>query len=140
MARRIDLAAPHARATGMANWSAPLRYTVVGLFATAVHYAVLAALVEIGRASAGPSAAVGAVLGAIAGYAGNRLFTFPSRTTHSQALPRFALVAAAVALANAGIVWIGTEPFGLHYLPSQLAATALTLAAGYTLHRAWSFA
>lgn len=140
MDRRIDHAAPRARATGMAARSAPLRYTLVGLFATAVHYAVLAALVEIGGASAGPSAAVGALLGAMTGYAGNRRFTFPRRTTHGQALPRFGLVAAAVALANAAIVWTGTEPFGLHYLPSQLAATALTLAAGYTLHRAWSFA
>ncbi|MEX2050575.1 MAG: hypothetical protein WD944_04960 [Steroidobacteraceae bacterium] len=41
----------------MAIRLAPLRYTLVGLFATVVHYAVLAALVEIGGASAGPAAA-----------------------------------------------------------------------------------
>lgn len=136
----IGLPNPRVQLTDMGPLLTPLRYVLVGLLATVVHYAVLAALVEIGEAGAGPSAAVAAVFGAMAGYAGNRRFTFRSRAAHGQALPRFAMVAAAIALSSAAIVWAGTELFGLHYFPSQLAATALTLAVGFSFHRAWSFA
>ena len=116
------------------------RYLLVGLLATAIHYALLMALVELAGLAAAPSAAFGAVCGALAAYAGNRRFTFPGRAVHGQALPRFLAVAAFGAAANAAIVWTGTEVFAIHYLAAQVAATSLVVWSGFVLNRRWSFA
>ena len=117
-----------------------IRYTAVGGIATLVHYIVLVVLVE--RAGMNPpiAAALGAACGALAGYVGNRRFTFLSDAPHRRALPRYLLVAAGGALANGTIVWMGTELFRWHYLPAQVLATALILVAGFALNRTWTFA
>jgi putative flippase GtrA len=116
------------------------RYLLVGSGATAVHYAVLTALVEMAGAPAAPSAAIGAACGALAAYAGNRRFTFLARTPHSQSLPRFMAVAAFGVAATGVIVWSGTEIAGLHYLAAQVVATVVVLWSGFRLNRRWTFA
>jgi putative flippase GtrA len=116
------------------------RYLVVGSAATAVHYAVLMALVELAGAAAAPSAAVGAASGAFAAYAGNRRFTFGARAPHGQAFPRFLSVAALGAGASGTIVWTGTELASLHYLAAQVVATVVVVWSGFMLNRRWSFA
>jgi putative flippase GtrA len=100
---------------------------------------MLLILVELAGASAVSSAAFGATCGALAGYAGNRRFTFSSRAPHGQALPRFAAVAAFGAIASGSIVLAGTELLRLHYLVAQLIATALILWTGFVLNRRWTF-
>ena len=117
-----------------------VRYLLVGLVATAVHYALLVALVEVTGAAAAPAAAFGAACGALAAYAGNRRFTFRSAATHTQAVPRFLAVAASGAAASGAVVWTGTELLGIHYLAAQAVATALVLWSGFVLNRRWSFA
>ncbi|MGH8197125.1 MAG: GtrA family protein [Steroidobacteraceae bacterium] len=117
-----------------------VRYSLVGLSATGIHYALLWALVESAGANAGLSAGIGATAGALAAYLGNRRFTFRSDAPHHRALARFALVASSAALANGLIVWAGTDRLRMHYLMAQLTATALILWFGYLLNRRWSFA
>ena len=116
------------------------RYLLVGLLATATHYAVLIALVELAGAAAAPSAACGAACGALAAYAGNRRFTFPGGAAHTQALPRFLAVAALGAAINGAIVYTGTEILGMHYLAAQVIATSIVVWSGFVLNRRWSFA
>ncbi len=115
------------------------RYSLVGLLATCVHYVVLLVLVELAGASAASSAAIGATFGALAAYAGNHRFTFSSRASHGQALPRFVVVAAFGAIASGSIVWAGTELLRVHYLMAQMVATALILWTGFLLNRRWTF-
>jgi len=117
-----------------------LNYALFGGLATAVHYLVLVALVELADVGAGLAAAIGATCGALAAYAGNRRFTFASDATHGRALPRFLLVAALGAITSAALVFAGTEWLGLHYLVPQVAATVLVLFAGFTANRRWTFA
>lgn len=117
-----------------------LSYTLIGGLATAVHYLVLVALVELADIGAGLAAATGATCGALAAYAGNRRFTFASEAAHARALPRFLLVAALGAATSAALVTAGTAWFGLHYLLPQAVATALVLLAGFTVNRRWTFA
>ncbi|MGH8250094.1 MAG: GtrA family protein [Steroidobacteraceae bacterium] len=124
----------------MAGTSSIVRYSMVGLAATAVHYALLWALVEIAGVNAGLSAAIGATAGALVAYAGNRRFTFRSRAPHQRALLRFALVAGLAAIVNGFVVWAGTELLQVHYFAAQLVATALVLWLGFLLNRSWSFA
>ena len=116
------------------------RYLLVGLLATAVHYALLVALVELAGAAAAPSAAFGAACGALAAYAGNRRFTFVGGAAHAQALPRFLAVAALGAASNGAIVWTGTQILGMHYLAAQVIATSIVVWSGFVLNRRWSFA
>jgi len=117
-----------------------VRYSLIGVIATFVHYVVLVTLIELAGANAGLSAAVGAICGALAGYAGNRGFTFLSDAPHRRALPRFVLIASLGAITNGSIVWSGTELLRMHYLGAQLVATALILGLGFSLNRRWTFA
>jgi putative flippase GtrA len=116
------------------------RYLLIGLLATAIHYALLMALVELAGAAAAPSAAFGAACGALAAYAGNHRYTFVGGAAHRRALPRFLAVAALGAAANGAIVWAGTEFLGMHYLAAQVVATTIVVWSGYVLNRRLSFA
>jgi putative flippase GtrA len=114
-----------------------LRYAIVGASATAVHWALLALLVEQAGTAPAPASAAGALLGAGVAYAGNRGLTFRGTTAaHRVALPRFLLVAAAGALANAGIVYTSA---GWNYMAAQALATLTVLLVGYGVNRRWTF-
>ena len=80
------------------------RYTLVGLAATAMHYALLVALMVLPDMPAALAAGVGALFGALFSYAGNRSLTFDCDLPHAVALPRFLTVAAlgVAALGRAG--------------------------------------
>ena len=116
-------------------------YTLAGGIATAVHYAVLVLLVEVFAFPAAPSAAFGALCGAVVSYLVNRLITFPgTNVRHQQAVPRFLLVALAGALLNGLLVWAGVHLLSWHYLVAQAVATILVLGLTYRLNRSWTFA
>ena len=118
-----------------------LRYFLSGGMATAVHYAVLLALVEWSGVAAAPAAVVGALCGAVAAYVINRSITFTASTaTHQQALPPFMLIAAAGAALNGAMVWVGVHWLGWHYLAAQALASVLVLGVTYRLNRSWTFA
>lgn len=115
------------------------RYAVIGALATSMHYIVLMVLVELMRVLPGIAASCGAMVGAAIAYAGNRAFTFASDTEHRQALPRFLVVVAIAALLNGVLVWLSSALLGLHYLVSQLTATAFIFFASYRVNRIWTF-
>ena len=117
-----------------------LKYLLVGGSATALHYAVLIGCVEALHMPAAIGAALGAFIGAIWAYAGNRRYTFADRTPeHRHALPRFFAVAALMAVGHGAVVACG-QAFGMHYLLAQIIASAAALGAGYGLNKRWSFA
>ena len=117
-----------------------LRYALVGLLATAIHYLVLVMLVEVAKIDGCVAAGIGALCGALAAYAGNRRYTFARDTPHRRALPRFLAVAAVGVATSAAFVAMGTLWLHLPYLVPQAAATLLVLVGGYSLNRRWSFA
>ena len=116
-------------------------YIVAGGIATAVHYAVLVALVELSGLGAAPSASIGALCGAAVAYFANRHMTFAeSHARHVQALPRFMLIALLGAVVNGAVVWLGVHQLGWHYLLAQVLATVLVLGLTFRLNRLWTFA
>ena len=116
-------------------------FIVAGSVATAVHYVVLVALVELLAFSAAPSAAVGTLCGAAVSYLLNRLMAFSeSSAGHTQALLRFVAIALLGAFLNGGLVWLGLHTLGWHYLLAQLLATLLVMGLTFQLHRIWTFA
>src|SRR6185437_11708519 len=69
------------------------RYAGIGVVGTAVHYSVMAFLVEALRSGVVSSATFGFVLGALVNYVLNRRFTFTSDARHRIALPKYLTVA-----------------------------------------------
>ena len=113
---------------------------MVGGLATAAHYLLMGALVELRAWPAALASVSGATLGALVGYVLNSRWTFAGHAVaHRRALPRFLAVAAAGALLNGALVWIGTAALGWHWLAAQCAATAFVLVAGYAINRRWAF-
>lgn len=115
------------------------RYVSAGALATAVHYAVLAMLVEGGGADPGVAAALGATCGAVTAYVANARYTFATRRPHRQSLPRFMLVAALAAGANGLLVRLGTAVLHWHYGAAQVTTTLLLVMVTYQCNRKWSF-
>jgi putative flippase GtrA len=116
-----------------------LRYASAGATGTLVHYAVLVGSVQLADAGPVPASTVGALAGAIVNYGLNHRFTFASRKTHAQALPRFLLVAIGGVFLNAIVLSLLLAQSGVHYLVAQAFTTAIVLAAGYFANRAWTF-
>jgi putative flippase GtrA len=116
------------------------RYAAAGLVATAMHYAVLAGLVESGGAAPLPATLVGYIAGGLVSYALNRRLTFAGGRPHREAGWRFALVAAG------GLAWTGllmaalVGRLGAPFLPAQAVTTLIVLFWGFLANRLWSFA
>ena len=115
-----------------------LRYVGVGAVATAVHYAVLAACVELGHWPAWWGSGVGAVVGAQVAFFGNRRFTFDHSGPVGPAWLKFMGTAGAGALLGMAVVALGVA-LGWHYLAAQVAATLCSLLLTYAVNRAWTF-
>jgi putative flippase GtrA len=115
-----------------------LRYATVGAVATAAHYAILVAGVELGGWLPAIGSGVGAVAGAQVAYAGNRWFTFAHRGAVAASWPRFQATALAGALLGMAIVAAGVH-LGVHYLIAQVLATLTGLAATFAINRVWTF-
>lgn len=114
------------------------RYLGVGAVATAAHYLLLAALVELAHWYPPAAAAAGAVLGAQVAFVGNRAYTFGHRGPLLGAWWRFQATAVIGALVSAAAVAIGDRA-GLHYLIGQMIGTGLAVVLTYAVNRAWSF-
>ena len=114
------------------------RFVIVGVLATALQYLILIGLVRVAHMDAVLASSLGFALSACLNYWLNRRYTFRSGTPHSQALPRFMLVASSGLLINATAMWLVSAH--VHYLLAQAVASACTLAWNYFLNRIWTFA
>lgn len=117
-----------------------VKFVLNGLFATAVHYAVLTALIEIAHVKfAGLASGIAAVFGISTSYLGNKLLVFQSNASHTRALPRFLLLYACVALLHAGVLTVWTDTAKLPYTAGFLLATAGSLLLTYFSNRRFVF-
>lgn len=112
----------------------------VGVVATAVHYAVLIALVEIAGVSAVGGALAGYATGGVVSYGLNRRHTFRSERRHAEAVWRFAAVAAIGFALTYLFMSLFVEIGGIPYLPAQAVTTGIVMLWGFAAHRAWTFA
>ncbi len=115
-------------------------YLGVSLAALAVHYGVLALLVETGRADPVRAALAGYLAGAVVSYGLNRRLTYASARPHAEATWRFGVVAAI----GFGLTWLImaglTRGLGLPYLVAQGLATGAVVFWNFLGHRVWTFA
>lgn len=114
-----------------------LRFALVGGTATLLQFLLLALFVELLHTAEVAASAASFALSAGFNYWLNYHFTFSSRKSHAQTLPRFVLVA----LLGLGV---NTASFAalltvLHYLAAQVVATGVTLLCNFTLHQYWIY-
>lgn len=115
-----------------------MRYAAVGGVATAVHYLLLVACVELAAWPAWLASGLGAVAGAQLAYYGNRRFTFAHRGARAASYPRFQATALLGAVAGMGVVALAVR-MGVYYLLAQLLATLLMLLLTFGINRRWTF-
>jgi putative flippase GtrA len=111
----------------------------VGLVATGLHYCVMVFLVAVVGMFSVAAAACGYVAGAVLSYFLNYRFTFQSSEPRSATFIKFSLVACAGLLLNSGLVALFVTQMGVHYLVSQMCATALILCWNFAINRIWTF-
>lgn len=116
-----------------------LAYASIGLVGTIVHYATLAALVELVGLVSVSASAMGYVTGALVNYVLNHRFTFRSKAVHTVAMPKFMTVAAIGLCLNTLLMMMGTQWLALHYLIVQVLATMTVLCWGYAANALWTF-
>lgn len=111
----------------------------VGALATALHYAVLVALVQAAGADPVAAALAGYCAGGLASYWLNRTRTFRSDRPHAEAGWRFAAVMAVGFLLTWGLMTLLVDRLGLPYLLAQMAATGVVLVWNFIAHKWWTF-
>jgi len=121
-----------------APWQRIGRYAVVGALSTALHYALMAGLVEGRGWPAWAASGAGAVAGAQLAFAGNRRFTFGDRGAIGPAWLRFQGTALLGALWGMAVVALAVAG-GWHYLLAQAAATASALLLTFAINRRFTF-
>lgn len=117
-----------------------LRFAAVGIAGTTVHYCVLITAVQWLGIPAVVGSSIGFLLGAGTNYLFNYRFTFRSKRRHREAAPRFYAVAAAGFVLNGLILAFLMSFWGLHYLWSQIVATAIILLWNFSANFVWTFA
>ena len=116
-----------------------LRYGAAGLFGTTTHYCVLGALARGAGVGLIAASTTGAIAGAWVNYGLNYRYTFASRRPHRRALGAFWCVAVAGWALNAALLAVLCHDGRLSAIPAQLVASAVVLAAGFLVNRAWTF-
>ncbi len=116
-----------------------LLFVVVGCAAAVGHYGVLIALSELASAPPVLASAAGFVVGGVVSYLLNYGHVFRSEQEHLPTATKFVAVAAVGLCLNSTIMWGLAQRLGLHYLPAQLAATALVMLWSFGANRYWTF-
>jgi putative flippase GtrA len=114
-------------------------YAGVGLASTALHYAILIALVQGAGVAPVPAALCGFTAGGLCSYALNRRVTFASDRPHSEAVWRFTLVASVAFLLTYLLMRQMVEAWHVPYLLAQAVTTALVMVWTFCANRIWTF-
>jgi putative flippase GtrA len=114
-------------------------FFVVGLIATATHYAALVSLKELAHWGVIPATLTGFCLGGFVSYSLNRRHTFASDRAHHEAGWRFATVAVVGFFLTWGLMRLFVVAWGAPYLPAQVVTTGMVMFWNFGAHRAWTF-
>lgn len=114
-------------------------FILVGLAATAAHFAVMGLLIQTGTTSAQMATFVGSLVGSLVAYFANRQHTFRSRVPHLRAIPRHYVVVAGSILLNAAVFGIAHGRLGTPVWFAQGLATGVCMVFNFIASRFWVF-
>ncbi len=111
-----------------------IRYTVNGLAATVVHYAVLTVNLKLlGFVSAGLANFVAAPFGITASFLGSRYYVFHNtQAPFATQIVKFGGLYGAIAVLHGTVLGLWTDWLGLDYRAGFLLATGLQFSLSYT--------
>lgn len=116
-----------------------LRFLGAGGLATACHYALLTALVELASLPPVPASSIGYAAAAALNYFLRRCFVFRSRSRHRRTIPRYLAVALTGLSLNTAVMALGVDLLALPYVAVQVIATGMVVVWNFTAHRLWTF-
>ena len=114
-------------------------FGLVGVVATATHFAVGLTIVGLGIAAPFNANIVAFLTAFLVSYIGHRRFTFESAARHLHALPRFFTIASGGLVLNQIIVYCCVDIFGLSYLLALFVVVSTVPGLIYLAGRYWAF-
>jgi putative flippase GtrA len=114
-------------------------FVKVGFAATAAHYVMLAALVELLSVNEVFASTLGYAVGAVVSYTLNYRFTFNSDRPHQIAVSRFFVIALTGMALNSLAIAFLLHNLAVHYFVAQIAATGFVLLWNFVGNRYWTF-
>lgn len=116
-----------------------LQFSIIGVWATGLHYLILFSLVEGYELHAVTATSIGFAVSSIFNYAANYRYTFKSQKKHAETYSKFMLVALVGLALNGAVVAIVLEIMQLHYVLAQIIATGTVLIWNFSGNYFWSF-
>jgi len=116
-----------------------LQFSIIGAWATGLHYLILFSLVEGYGVNAVLATSIGFALSSLFNYAANYRFTFKSQKKHTETYGKFMLVASVGFFLNGVVVTALLDIANIHYFLAQLFATATVLVWNFCGNYFWSF-
>jgi putative flippase GtrA len=116
-----------------------LAFSLVGAFATGLHYLLLVFLVELIGISPIVSSATAFCFSAACNYLCNYHFTFRSGKKHVNAATKFAVVALLGLALNTVVISAVLKLYNPHYLWAQAWATGTVLIWTFSANSFWTF-
>lgn len=114
-------------------------YVGAGGVATASHYGVTIACVELLGIAPVVATMLGFGVGSVVKYWLNYSVAFQSRARHRRAVARYMIALVSLLALNTLVFALLQEGLGLHYILAQALTTILLIPPGYVIHRQWVF-
>lgn len=115
------------------------RYILVGLFNTALGFAIIFSCMYLLRMSPLSSNVTGYLCGLVASYVLNKVFTFKTTSRSRSEILRFIVVFIAAYLANLGMLLLCINIFHIHEAVSQVVAGTIYVGASFFMNKYYVF-
>lgn len=115
-----------------------IKYGIVGVMGTAIHYMTLVLLVEIYAFDSKVASAIGFIITVAASYVLNRFWTFKSGRDARQFF-KYAIVSTNGFILNLLIMFLGVDVIKLNYKIAQLFVIGVLPFVNYVFNRLWVF-
>jgi len=116
-----------------------LRYCLSGGLAAAIHFAILAGLVEAWGFNPTLATSIGFCIGTAFNYLGQYYLTFRAASAHGGTLARYVGVTLVMMGVNVALFWALTHLLAVPYLFAQALATGVVVLCNFAVNRRYTF-
>lgn len=116
-----------------------LRFTLVGLATTLVHFIVLSLFFRYLTYDIVQSTTIAFPVAVIFSYIMSHRYTFRSTQAHQHSAPKFALSVSIGFVWNVGLMYLLVDVLGIYYALAFLLTTSVVMINNYLLTKFWVF-
>lgn len=121
------------------KFAVPIRYGLVGLLGTILHFASVIALVELAGLDPVIGSALGFILVLVISYFLNRTWTFRAKGQRAGRFLIYTTVSLIGLALNSGIMYVAVYLLEWNYLYGQSLVVVVVPVVNYILNRTWTF-